>query len=260
MGLREKKAEKVRAAIYEAMIALAERDGYEAATVEQVAGRAEVAVSTVHRYFANKDAILLDPIERTVGLLDPIERTVGLLDPIERTVGLLAGRLRARPEAEDVAVSLGLTVRAALDMSPEELARLRRLRAQLDRAPGLRARLSDLVSRERLLLEDAVAERSRRDQLWNAAAAHLTLMIVGMAYDHDRESLDETAPADYADRIITMLHAGAGAPIPTHAPRAGGGPAAAARALRAGLPGRAVLSSAEQHLLGDRLDRLADEE
>ncbi|MFF3987384.1 TetR/AcrR family transcriptional regulator [Streptomyces sp. NPDC001601] len=200
MGLREKKAEKVRAAIYEAMIALAERDGYEAATVEQVAERAEVAVSTVYRYFANKDAILLDPIERTVGLL--------------------AGRLRARPETEDVAVSLGWTVRAALDMSPEELARLRRLRAQLDRAPGPRARLWDLVSRERLLLEDAVAERSGRDQLWNAAAAHLTLMIVGMAHDHDRESLDETAPADYADRIITMLHAGAGAPIPARAPRA----------------------------------------
>ncbi|MER6219532.1 helix-turn-helix domain-containing protein [Streptomyces sp900105755] len=200
MGLREKKAEKVRAAIYDAMIALAERDGYEAATVEQVAERAEVAVSTVYRYFANKDAILLDPVERTVGVL--------------------AGLLRARPEMEDVAVSLGWTVRAALELPPGELARLRRLRALLDRAPGPRARLWDLVNRERLLLEDAVAERSGRGQLWNAAAAHLTLMIVGMAYDHDRDSLDETAPADYADRIITMLHAGAGAPIPSRAPRA----------------------------------------
>jgi AcrR family transcriptional regulator len=84
--------------------------------------------STVCRYFANKDAVLLDPIERTVGVL--------------------AGRLW------------------------------------------------DLVSRERLLLEDAVAERSGRDQLWNAAAAHLTLVIVGMAHDHDRDSSDETAPAD----------------------------------------------------------------
>ncbi|MER5789936.1 helix-turn-helix domain-containing protein [Streptomyces sp. NPDC001980] len=200
MGLREKKALKVRAAIYDAMIALAERDGYEAATVEQVAERAEVAVSTVYRYFANKDAILLDPVERTTGVL--------------------ADRLRARPEEEDVAVSLGWTVRTVLDVGPEELARLRRLRAQLDRAPGPRARLWDLVNRERLLLEDAIAERSGRDQLWNAAAAHLTLMIVGMAYDHDRDSLDETAPADYADRIIAMLHTGAGAPIPARAPRA----------------------------------------
>ncbi|MFD8815736.1 hypothetical protein ACFV23_30680, partial [Streptomyces sp. NPDC059627] len=125
-----------------------------------------------------------------------------------------------RPEGEDVAVSLGWTVRAVLDTGPEELARLRRLRAQLDRAPGPRARLWDLVHRERLLLEDAIAERSGRDQLWNAAAAHLTLMIVGMAYDHDRDSLDTTAPADYADRIITMLHDDdAGTPIP-RVPRA----------------------------------------
>ncbi|MER5518718.1 helix-turn-helix domain-containing protein [Streptomyces sp. NPDC002763] len=201
MGLREKKAQKVRAAIYDAMIALAERDGYEAATLEQVAERAEVAVSTVYRYFANKDAILLDPLERTVGVL--------------------AGLLRARPEDEAVAVSLGQVVRAALDLDPDDLARIRRLRAQLDRAPGPRARLWDLVYRERLLLEDAIAERSGRDQLWNAAAAHLTLTIVGMAHDHARDSLDETAPADYADRIITMLHEGTAAPIPVLAGRAG---------------------------------------
>ncbi|MEU2621798.1 helix-turn-helix domain-containing protein [Streptomyces sp. NPDC007157] len=194
MGLREKKAQQVRAAIYDAMIALAERDGYEAATLEQVAERAEVAVSTVYRYFANKDAILLDPIERTVGGL--------------------AGLLRARPEGEAVAVSLGRVVRAALDLDPDELARIRRLRAQLDRAPGPRARLWDLVYRERLLLEDAIAERSGRDPLWNAAAAHLTLTIVGMAHDHARDTLDGTTPADYADRIIAMLHEGTGAPIP----------------------------------------------
>jgi AcrR family transcriptional regulator len=40
------------------MLELAERDGYDAATVEQVADRAEVAVSTIYRYFANTDAIL----------------------------------------------------------------------------------------------------------------------------------------------------------------------------------------------------------
>ncbi|MEU4928794.1 helix-turn-helix domain-containing protein [Streptomyces yokosukanensis] len=196
MGLREKKAQKVREAIYDAMLTLAERDGYEAATLEQVAERAEVAISTVYRYFANKDAILLDPVERGVGAL--------------------AGLFRARPEDEHAAVSLGWTVRAALDIGPEHLARIRRLRAQLDLAPGPRARLWDLMHRERLLLEDAIAERSGRDHLWNAAAAHLTLMIVGMAYDHERDSLDETTPADYADRVMAMLH-DSGNPLPVRA-------------------------------------------
>ena len=193
MGLREKKAQKVREAIYDAMLTLAEHNGYDAATLEQVAERAEVGISTVYRYFANKDAILLDPIESNFSAL--------------------AGQFRARPDHEDVAVSLGWTVRAILDVGPEHLARLRRLRAQLDLAPGPRARLWDLLQRERMLLEDAIAERSGRDPLWNAAAAHITMMIITMAFDHERDSLDDTAPADYADRIIAMLH-GTGAPLP----------------------------------------------
>jgi AcrR family transcriptional regulator len=193
VGLREKKAQKVREAIYDAMLTLAERNGYDAATLEQVAERAEVGISTVYRYFANKDAILLDPIESNLSAL--------------------ADQFRARPDHEEVAVSLGWTVHAILDVGPEHRARLRRLRAQLDLAPGPRARLWDLLHQERVLLEDAIAERSGRDQLWNAAAAHLTMMIIAMASDHERDTLDETAQADYADRIIAMLH-GAAAPLP----------------------------------------------
>jgi hypothetical protein len=69
------------------------------------------------------------------------------------------------------------------------------------------------LHQERVLLEDAIAERSGRDQLWSAAAAHLTMLIIAMASDHERDTLDETAPAAYADRIIAMLH-GAAAPLP----------------------------------------------
>jgi hypothetical protein len=61
---------------------------------------------------------------------------------------------------------------------------------------------------------EAIAERSGKGQLWNEAAAHLTIMIIGMAADHDRDSLDETTPNRYADQIIAMLH-GAGSPLPT---------------------------------------------
>ena len=193
MGLREKKAQRVREAIYEAMLTLAERNGYDAATLEQVAERAEVGISTVYRYFANKDAILLDPIESNLTAL--------------------ADQFRSRPDHEDVAVSLGWTVHAILDVGPQQRARLRRLRAQLDLAPGPRARLWDLLHQERILLEDAIAERSGRDHQWNAAAAHIAMMIIAMASDHERDTFDETAPADYADQIIAMLH-GPGAPLP----------------------------------------------
>jgi AcrR family transcriptional regulator len=193
VGLREKKAQKVRDAIYDAMLTLAERDGYEAATLEQVAERAEVGISTVYRYFANKDAILLDPFERNIDAM--------------------ADLFRARPEDEDVVVSLGAIVQAVVSEEPDFWARMRRLRAQLDLAPGPRARLWDVLHRQRLLLQDVIAERSGRDEVWNAAAAHLTMMIITMAVDHERDSLDETTPADYASRIMAMLHDKA-APLP----------------------------------------------
>lgn len=196
MGLREKKAARVRESIYDAMLTLTERHGYEAATLEQVAERAEVGISTVYRYFENKDAILLDPFERNVG------------EP--------AARFRARPVDEDVVVSLGAAVHAILDVDRDALDRIRRLRAQLDLASGPRARLWDLLHRQRLLLEDAIAERSGREPLWNAAAAHLTLMILSMAFDHERDSLDRIRPADHAEQIIATLH-GAGSPLPRSA-------------------------------------------
>ncbi|HEY0531177.1 MAG TPA: helix-turn-helix domain-containing protein [Actinoplanes sp.] len=195
MGLREKKAQRVREAIYDAMLTLVERNGYEATTLEQVSERAEVAISTVYRYFANKDAILLDPIESNVGAL--------------------ADQFRARPAGEDVVVSLGAIVHSVLEVDQEALARMRRLRAQLDLAPGPRARLWDLWHRHRVLLEDAIQERSARDQVWNAAAAHLTIMIITMVFDHERDSLDETTPTEYANQIMATLR-GAEAPLPIH--------------------------------------------
>lgn len=73
-----------------------------------------MGISTVYRYFTNKDAILLDPIEGNIGAL--------------------ADQFQARPEHEGVPVSLGWTVHAVLDVGPEHWARMRRLRAAGSRA------------------------------------------------------------------------------------------------------------------------------
>lgn len=197
MGLREKKAERVREAIHDAMLTLAESNGYHAATLEQVAERAEVAISTVYRYFENKDAILLDEVQRGVGAL--------------------AAVFRDRPDDEDVVMSLGWTVRAAVSVAPEHLAHIRRVRAQVDLAPGPRARLWDLLKRDRMLLEEAISERSGRERVWNTAAARLVFMIIEMAYDQDLESPGQTVPADFAASVIAMLH-GKADPLPVILP------------------------------------------
>jgi AcrR family transcriptional regulator len=176
------------------MLTLAEEQGYEATTIDQVAARADVGTSTVYRYYPTKDAILLGPATERVGVL--------------------VDAFRARPAEEDVRVSLAYALQAVLARTVAERDETRRLRAQLDISPGPRARLFDLWHRQRLLLEAALTERlgAEADPVWVSAAAHLTLTVQQMALDHDRESDDEEASA-YAERVLQLLH-GASAPLP----------------------------------------------
>jgi AcrR family transcriptional regulator len=198
VGLRERKAQQVRAAIFRAMLTLVEEQGYDATTIEQVAARADVGTSTVYRYFPTKDAILLAPANDRVGVL--------------------VEAFRARPASEDVRESLAHALHVVLTRTAAERDETRRLRAQLDITPGPRARLFDLWHRQRLLLEAAIAERSGPDPdpVWVSAAAHLTLTVQQMALDHDRES-DVADATAYADRVLRLLHSD-DAPIPAAVP------------------------------------------
>ncbi|HEY0258388.1 MAG TPA: helix-turn-helix domain-containing protein [Lacisediminihabitans sp.] len=194
MGLREQKARLVRYAIYEATLSLAEEVGYEAATIDQVADRAEVGVSTVYRYFENKDAILLAPIEEGIGAL--------------------ATSFASRPPDEDVPTALAHAISSVLDRSEEDRAAIRRLSAQIDLASGPRARLWDLRNRQRTLLEEAVLARlgADADPLWAAAAARTSTMVVEMAGENDRLDQSQT-PYEFFRRTLSMLH-GENPPLP----------------------------------------------
>ncbi|MEV6030529.1 TetR family transcriptional regulator [Nonomuraea sp. NPDC052116] len=58
-GLRERKKAKTRALIQKEALRLFQEQGYAATTVEQIAEAAEVAPSTVFRYFATKEDLVL---------------------------------------------------------------------------------------------------------------------------------------------------------------------------------------------------------
>jgi AcrR family transcriptional regulator len=58
-GLRSRKRIKTRRAIEDAALALFEKQGYEATTVEEIAERAEVSTTTFFRYFPTKAEVVL---------------------------------------------------------------------------------------------------------------------------------------------------------------------------------------------------------
>lgn len=72
-GLRERKKAKTRALIQKEALRLFREQGYAATTVEQVAEAAEVAPSTVFRYFPTKeDLVLLDQFPPFVEALNSV--------------------------------------------------------------------------------------------------------------------------------------------------------------------------------------------
>jgi AcrR family transcriptional regulator len=141
MGLRERKKLKTRVAIRTATYRLIQEQGYEATTIEQIAEAAEVSPSTVLRYFATKEDIVL----------------TDAYDP------LMVAALSSRPLDEPPLESLRLMMREALTSfvtaEEEELRRRTRLMVEI---PAIRARMTETMSDTAKLLSQVLADRTGR--------------------------------------------------------------------------------------------------
>ncbi|MFD7431747.1 TetR/AcrR family transcriptional regulator [Streptomyces sp. NPDC059818] len=141
MGLRERKKLRTRVAIRQATYRLISEQGYDATTIEQIAEAAEVSPSTVFRYFATKEDIVL----------------TDEYDPV------MAAALRSRPLDEPPLESLRLMMREALasfmTAEDEELRQRTRLMVEV---PAIRARMTETMSDTAKLLSGVVAERAGR--------------------------------------------------------------------------------------------------
>lgn len=141
MGLRERKKLRTRVAIRQATYRLIQEQGYEATTIEQIAEAAEVSPSTVFRYFATKEDIVL----------------TDEYDP------LMVAVLRSRPLDEPPLESLRLTMREALmSFATAEDDELRRRTRLMVEVPAVRARMTETMSDTAKLLSQVLADRTGR--------------------------------------------------------------------------------------------------
>ena len=189
MGLREQKAQRTRSAILDAALDLFSEQGFDPTTMDQIAAQSQIGIATLYRYFPTKDAILLDPVLRSRGAI--------------------ADHLAARPTAEPIPEALGHALHEYLTAYDRDADRWLRLRDLLDKAPGPRAGLWDVLAQERRLLEVAIAARAGAspDELWVVIAAHTTMMIAEMSLDMRRSPVHPVASADAAHDIIRLLAA-----------------------------------------------------
>ncbi|MFB6990126.1 TetR/AcrR family transcriptional regulator [Streptomyces sp. NPDC056304] len=141
MGLRERKKLRTRIAIRRATYRLISEQGYDATTIEQIAEAAEVSPSTVFRYFATKEDIVL----------------TDEYDPI------MEAELRNRPADEPPLASLRFITTEALTAflasEEEELRQRTRLMVEV---PAIRARMTETMSDTAKVLAQALADRSGR--------------------------------------------------------------------------------------------------
>lgn len=113
-GLRERKAQRLRAELVDAAVQLYLKVGYENATIEQIASAVDVSPRTFSRYFASKEAVflaVLDPI--TDDIIAAVRDQPDHVGPME---ALRAGHLAVftriadqpfgRPSADQVTMML----------------------------------------------------------------------------------------------------------------------------------------------------------
>ncbi|WP_133887104.1 TetR family transcriptional regulator [Streptomyces sp. BK208] len=203
-GLRERKKAKTRAAIRAAAYGLIRQQGYEATTVEQIAGRAEVSPSTVLRYLPTKEDIVL----------------TDAYDPV------MAAGLAARPAGEPWPESLRHVLRAVLGVGAGEEAELTRLRTRLlAEVPAVRCRMLENMSATGRVLARAIADRTglAPDSL---EVRTVSMSLVGGLMEVSRywaEHDHEESLAELVDRALDALENGL--PALRQGPREGRGEA-----------------------------------
>lgn len=177
MGLRERKKEKTRLALVDAALDLFLEHGYDATTIDQVAGAADVSPRTFFRYFTGKDHLIL-------WFHDQMEETM---------LEALAARPAGEPPFASMTHALRAQLRTMEEATPEDVERFLKVRRLLDATPHLASSAyARAIETERRLVETVAARRGL-----DPADNPLPHLVVSFVMASLRVGL--TCPADPAD-------------------------------------------------------------
>ena len=187
-SLRERKKAKTRAAIQAHALRLFHEQGYEATTIEQIIGVAEVSESTLFRYFPTKEALVL----------------TDEYDP------QLVASFRAQPADLSLVQALRASFREVFGtLGARERAAQRQRTALILAVPALRAGMLAQFADAMDLLAEAIAARAGREPgdftVRTVAGAVLGVMIAvlsAMARDPDADM------AELIDNALDQLENG----------------------------------------------------
>ncbi|WP_370207878.1 TetR/AcrR family transcriptional regulator [Aeromicrobium sp.] len=184
MGLREINAARTRQLLATTAMRMFLEQGYEATTLEDVAQRAGVGISTLYRYFPTKEQL----------------GTAFLGDP-----GLMADELSGRPAEEDTQTALGHALVALLEHTRAANPYSDRFRELTDANARLHGRLLEWLSEayDRLCVALAARRGVAADDVGVAATAWMAVFVLKQVDDRRGE---EDGPT-LARRVMTSLSA-----------------------------------------------------
>lgn len=164
------------------------RHGYDGTTMEDVASRAEVGISTLYRYFPTKEAL-------GVSILG---------DP-----ALMADALRQRPEDESPEVSLGHAVVAFLEHVEAEPRHAAAFGELVETNVRVRARLLEWLADAHVQLSNALAARRGvpADDHGAAASAWIAILVIQRMSVVAEDGDDRSGP-QIAAEVMRALNAG----------------------------------------------------
>lgn len=187
-GLRERKKSRTRSLIHKEAMRLIRQQGYAATTVEQVAEAAEVSPSTVFRYFATKEDLVLH----------------------DEYDDLFVEAFKAQPPELSPLTALRLSMQQVIaSLTPEQFAEEAERIALSRTVPELRARRLDELVRTLHLIAAAVAERTGR-QPDDPAVRTFAGAVTGVAVSAMLCAGEDPPAATFEqfDQALALLEAG----------------------------------------------------